>query len=72
MKDPAHRLNEKADARSGAKTQQCDRATADDDHQRRPPADALGRAEVGGAGRHGIPPVAGFESGKTGEPITES
>jgi hypothetical protein len=46
-KIPAHRLNEKAEARSRPEAQQTDRATADDNEQWSPPrADAGCRTEV--------------------------
>ena len=54
---PAHRLDEKAEARARPKTQQRDRASADDDHQRRPPgAKPRGRTKVAGRYSHLFPP----------------
>ena len=49
----AHRLDEKAEARARPKTQQRDRASADDDHQRRPPCrNARGWTKVAGRYSH--------------------
>ena len=50
---PAHRLDEEAEARARPETQQRNRASADDDHQRRPPGGkARGRMKVAGRYSH--------------------